>query len=116
MTARPGKPLVQLPKDALSRVWLGDIFAERDQVLLQKDVFVRTQASAAVLDGSAHKIFFVEKHYYDHIKRVAADKNGGVVLLLNDKDIRVFLRQARASKSREDHIQDRYSATSRAIS
>ena len=58
----------------------------------------------------------IEKHYYEHIKRVGADKGGGVILLLTDKDLQVFIRQTKASKSREEHIQDRYSTIVRAIS
>lgn len=63
-----------------------------------------------VFRGDPHK-----KHYYDHIKRIFSDKEG-IVLLLNDKDLAVFARQARNGKVKDDHIQDRYDMTVRYIS
>jgi len=57
-----------------------------------------------------------EKHYYQHVKRIANEKDGGIVLLLNDKDLQVFLRQAIKGKITEDHIHDQYDITTRAIS
>jgi hypothetical protein len=58
----------------------------------------------------------VKKHYYQHIRRIAHEKEGGVVLLLSDKDLLVFIRQARNGKAKEDHIRDLYDNTVRAIS
>lgn len=58
----------------------------------------------------------VEKHYYQHIKRIAGEKEGGIVLLLTDRDLMVFLRQARNGKAKEDHIRDIYDRTVREIS
>ncbi len=60
----------------------------------------------------------VENHYYDHVKRIATAHNAGsaIVLLLTDKDLAVFIRQAQKGKSKEDHIQDAYDRTVRAIS
>lgn len=57
----------------------------------------------------------VRSHYYDHIKRIASDKNG-LVLLLTEKDLVVFIRQARNGKTKESHIQDIYDKTVREIS
>jgi hypothetical protein len=57
----------------------------------------------------------LSKHYYEHIKSVAADKAGGVILLLNDKDLQVFLRQAKANKLRDQHLQERHSTIVRAM-
>lgn len=50
---------VQLPKDALSRVNLGQSFAEYDKVLARPGVFVKTPAIEAALDGTRSKCFFV---------------------------------------------------------
>ena len=57
-----------------------------------------------------------KKHYYQHVKRIANERDGGIVLLLNDKDLQVFLRQAINGKIKEDHIQSQYDITTRAIS
>ncbi len=57
----------------------------------------------------------IRKHYYEHIKSVAADKGGGVILLLNDKDLQVFMRQAKASKLSDQHLQERHSNIVRAM-
>ncbi|MGW4100712.1 P-loop ATPase, Sll1717 family [Mycobacterium sp. NPDC004974] len=56
----------------------------------------------------------LKKHYMEHIKRTAG--NNGVMLVLNEKDLNVFLRQARNGVTKDDHIQDRYDHTVRAIS
>lgn len=57
----------------------------------------------------------IKNHYYSHVKRVAEEK-GGIVLLLTERDINVFLRQARNGVTKDDHIQDRYDTTIRSIS
>jgi hypothetical protein len=49
------------------------------------------------------------------VKRIFSDKEG-IVLLLNDKDLAVFARQALKGKVKDDHIQDRYDMTVRLIS
>jgi hypothetical protein len=56
----------------------------------------------------------IKKHYYDHIRR--ASEKDGLVLLLTEKDIVVFLRQAKNGKIREGHIRDIYDRTVREIS
>ncbi|MFJ9880857.1 P-loop ATPase, Sll1717 family [[Kitasatospora] papulosa] len=53
--------------------------------------------------------------YYGHIKRIAMH-NKGFVLPLNEKDLMVFLRQARNGKIKEDHIQDKYDSVIRKLS
>jgi hypothetical protein len=58
----------------------------------------------------------VKKGYYEHIKRVSSEKDGGVILLLGDRDIEVFLRQAINMKSREAHLRDIFDRTVREIS
>lgn len=58
----------------------------------------------------------IKKHYYEHIKRIAGEKDGGIVLLLTEKDVDVFLRQAIRGKAREEHIQEIYDRTIREIS
>jgi hypothetical protein len=55
-------------------------------------------------------------HYFQHIKRIAAEKDGGVILLLGERDIAVFLRQALNGKNREEHIRELYDKIVRLIS
>jgi hypothetical protein len=57
----------------------------------------------------------LKKHYYQHVKRIA-DMHDGLLLLLNDKDLQVFVRQALNGKVKDDHLQDRFDRTARAIS
>lgn len=57
-----------------------------------------------------------KKQYYQHIKRVAKEKEGGIILLLNERDLNVFLRQAINGKVKEDHINDIYDRIVREIS
>jgi hypothetical protein len=57
----------------------------------------------------------VKKHNYEHIRRVAAEKDGGIVLPVTEGDLRVFIRQARNGKTKETHIQEIYDRTIRAI-
>jgi hypothetical protein len=57
----------------------------------------------------------IDKHYYEHIKRIANDKNG-MILLLHERDVKVFIRQARNGKVRDDHISGIYDRILRAIS
>ena len=57
-----------------------------------------------------------KKHYYEHIRRIAEDKNGGIVLLLTQKDLEVFIRRAINGKSNEGHIQEQYDQIVREIS
>jgi hypothetical protein len=47
---------------------------------------------------------------------VSSEKDGGVILLLGDRDIEVFLRQAINMKSREAHLRDIFDRTVREIS
>jgi len=58
----------------------------------------------------------MKKHYNDHLKRIASEKEGGIVLLLTEQDLKVFIRQARNGKTKETHIQEIYDRTVRAIS
>ena len=54
-------------------------------------------------------------HYYGHLKRLA-DKQGKYLLLLTERDVQVFLRQAKNGKVKESHIQEIYDRTIRKIS
>jgi hypothetical protein len=56
----------------------------------------------------------VKNHYFDHISKLSA--GGGMILLLNDKDLRVFVRQARNGRVKDSHLQDRYDRAVRMIS
>jgi hypothetical protein len=49
----------QLPKDALTRIKLGDSFAEYDAMLKQRDIFVETNAFTAAKDAARNKCFFI---------------------------------------------------------
>lgn len=57
----------------------------------------------------------VETGYYRHLKRLH-DNNGYAVLLLGEKDLLTFIRQARNGKVKDAHIQDRYDELLRRIS
>jgi hypothetical protein len=57
----------------------------------------------------------LETSYDRHIHRIAADKNG-LVLLLTEKDLRVFIRQSIKGKMKDDHINEIYDRTARSIS
>ena len=56
----------------------------------------------------------VKKHYYDHIRR--AGEKDGMILLLTERDIGVFLRQTKHGKLKESHIRDIYDRSVRAVS
>lgn len=56
-TTTKGLPL--LPKDALSRINLGQSFAEYDTILRQPNIFVLTPALQSALDPSRGKLFYV---------------------------------------------------------
>jgi hypothetical protein len=56
-----------------------------------------------------------KKHYFEHIRRIASDKNG-VILLLDERDLEVFLRHALNGKSNQAHLQEQYDLTVRQIS
>jgi hypothetical protein len=56
-----------------------------------------------------------KKHYYEHIRRIANDRKG-MVLLFDERDLDVFLRQAIIGKSNQPHIQEQYDHTIRQIS
>ena len=56
-----------------------------------------------------------KKHYFEHVRRIA-EKDGGLLLLLTQKDLEVFIRRAINGKSNETHIQEIYDQTVREIS
>jgi len=56
------------------------------------------------------------KSDYEHIRRVSQQHGGGVVLLLTERDIKTFIRQAMNGKQSEAHLQDLYDRTVREIS
>jgi hypothetical protein len=58
----------------------------------------------------------MKNRYFEHIKRVAREKEGGIVLPLTDKDLQVFIRQAINGKHKEDHIQEIFDRIIRRIS
>lgn len=56
----------------------------------------------------------IESSYYRHIERIAKDKHG-MVLILTEKDLRVFIRQAIKGKVKEDHINEIFDRTLRSV-
>lgn len=56
-----------------------------------------------------------KKHYIEHIRRIAADKEG-LVLLIDERDLDVFLRHAMNGKSNESHLQETFDQIVRSIS
>ena len=84
---------------------------------LKADDFQQSQYYMTEAGGRFVVVVFrgeIKKHYYEHIRR-AIDKDG-MILLLNERDIIVFLRQARNGKIKESHIRDIYDRTVREIS
>lgn len=49
----------------------------------------------------------VKRHHYGHVRRIAAEKKG-MILLLTERDISILLRQALNGKSSESHLQELY--------
>lgn len=56
----------------------------------------------------------LKKGYLEHIRRIAGQK--GIVLLLGERDLEIFFRQALNGKKSEAHLQDLYDRTVREIS
>jgi hypothetical protein len=56
-----------------------------------------------------------KKHYFEHVRRIA-DKDNGIVLMITQKDMETFIRQAINGKSNQAHIQEIYDQTVREIS
>ena len=56
-----------------------------------------------------------KKHYFEHIARIASN-NRGLVLLLSEKDLQVFLRHALNGKSNQSHLQELFDTTVRQVS
>jgi hypothetical protein len=57
----------------------------------------------------------IKRHHYEHVKRIASDKHG-MVVLLTDRDMDVLLRQAINGKSSEPHLREIYDRTVREVS
>jgi hypothetical protein len=57
----------------------------------------------------------MKNHYYGHLKRLA-DKERKTLLLFTERDVVVFLRQAKNGKVKESHVQEIYDKTVRLIS
>jgi hypothetical protein len=57
----------------------------------------------------------LKRHYHDHIKRIASERNG-IVLLFGEWDLNVFIRQATNGKSNQSHLQEIYDRTVREAS
>ena len=64
----------------------------------------------------AHRGNELKAGYFKHISNIANKNNNGVILVLMQKDLEVFLRQSLKGGFKESHIQDRYDYTVRQIS
>jgi hypothetical protein len=62
----------------------------------------------------AYRAQELECSYFRHIERIAKDRNG-MVLLLTEKDLRIFIRQAMKGKVKEDHINEIFDRTLRSV-
>lgn len=58
----------------------------------------------------------VKSSYYRHISNIINRNKSGLVVLLTQKDLEVFLRQAIKGAFKESHLQDKYDQTIRQIS
>ncbi len=57
----------------------------------------------------------IKRSYLEHIRRINNDKHG-IVLVLGERDLEIFLRQALNGKKSEGHLQDIFDRTVREIS
>jgi hypothetical protein len=57
----------------------------------------------------------LKKTYLEHIRRISTDKHG-ILLVLGERDLEIFLRQALNGKKSEGHLQDIFDRTVREIS
>ena len=80
------------------------------------------QASYYMNDSIGRVAFLIHRggpeikgSYLEHIRRISSDK-GGLVLVLGERDLEVFLRQALNGKKSEGHLQDIFDRTVREIS
>ena len=104
--------MVRVRYDAVQVVWECKNYGG-----LKSDDF--QQASYYMSPAGGHFVVIVfrgeiKKHYYDHIKKCSA--GNGLILLLNESDIVIFLRQALNGKIKESHIRDNFDRTIREIS
>lgn len=104
--------MVRLRYDATQVIWECKNYED-----LAADDF---HQAAYYMSGAAGRFVVIvfrgqsERRYYEHIKRIA--ETDGFVLLLTERDIRVFIRQARNGKLKESHIRDIYDSIVREIS
>jgi hypothetical protein len=56
-----------------------------------------------------------KKSYYEHIKRIA-NENGGFVLLVDGRDLDIIVRRTINGKSIQPHLQELFDRTVREIS
>lgn len=105
--------MVRLRYGATQVIWECKNYSE-----LQADDFHQASYYMTGAGGRFIVVVFrgeVLKRYYEHIKRIAGEKDG-FILLLTDRDLQVFIRQARNGKPKESHIRDIYDRTVREIS
>ncbi len=57
----------------------------------------------------------IPRHAYDHVRRVSQQAHG-LVVILRESDVKIFLRQALNGKRSEQHLQDAFDTTERLIS
>ncbi len=55
-----------------------------------------------------------KKHYFQHISKISKDKKG-MILLLEERDMKVIIRKSLSGKSCDDHLNDIYDQTERMI-
>lgn len=88
-------------------------YEDLDASDFQQAAYYATQAAGKVV-----MIVFrgeLKNHYFSHVKRMATQSDA-LAILLNIKDLQVFVRQALNGKVKDDHLQDRYDRTVRSIS
>jgi hypothetical protein len=93
------------------------IFECKNYEKLDADDFHQAQYYMSSQAGKLVFIVFrgeVLNHYYDHIRKISS--SGGAVIMLNDKDLRVFVRQAMNGRVKDSHLLDKHDKLVRAIS
>ncbi len=94
------------------------VFECKNYEKLDSDDFHQAQYYMSPQSGKLVFLVFrgeVLNHYYDHVRKISA-ACGGIVIMLNEKDLRVFVRQAMNGRVKDSHLSDKHDKVVRAIS
>ena len=106
--------LVRQRYDATQIIWECKNYEDLDAADFQQTSYYMTDAIGRFVI-SAFRGEEKKKHYYGHIRRIAQDRKG-IVLLISSRDLDIFVRQSIGGKSSQGHLQELYDTTVREIS